>query len=76
MIKKEEDWYFDTVQLIKLHAEKVGISSAFINTQCNLCTMCDYRFFSHRRQQVLRNTLENQMDGFNAGRQITIAQLN
>lgn len=63
MIKKDEHWYFDTVQLIKLQMQKAGISPAFINKNFNFCTICDHRFFSHRRQ------------GVNAGRQITIACL-
>jgi hypothetical protein len=75
MIKKEAQWYFDTVQLIALQMKKAGIAPASINTDFNFCTICDHRFFSHRRQQALANCLENQVGGFNAGRQITIARL-
>lgn len=63
MIKKQGRWYFDTVQLIVLQMQEIGISASAINTNFNLCTMCDHRFFSHRRQAV------------NAGRQITVAKL-
>jgi YfiH family protein len=63
MIKKEAQWYFDTVQLIALQMKKAGIAPASINTDFNFCTICDQRFFSHRRQNL------------NAGRQITIVRL-
>lgn len=63
MLQKGENWYFDTADLITLQMKKAGISPALINTQFNLCTMCNSRFFSHRRQ------------GAQAGRQITIAAL-
>lgn len=63
MTKKEGQWYFDTVQLIVLQMKEIGVSASAINTDFNLCTMCDHRFYSHRRQ------------GSDAGRQITIAKL-
>lgn len=53
MIKKEGQWYFDTVGLIKLQLQEINIPTVAINTQFNLCTMCDLRFYSHRRQQTL-----------------------
>lgn len=75
MIKKEGAWYFDTVGLIKLQLQEIDIPAVAINTQFNLCTMCDLRFFSHRRQQALQSSLEKQVGGFNTGRQITIVKL-
>ena len=75
MIKKDERWHFDTADLIALQMQKAGISSDSIHTQYNLCTMCDQRFFSHRRQQALRSSVESEVGGLNAGRQITIAIL-
>jgi polyphenol oxidase len=63
MREKNAQWYFSVVDLITLQMKKAGISPASINTQFNLCTMCNSRFFSHRRQ------------GAQAGRQITIAAL-
>ena len=75
MIKKGTHWYFDTAQLIALQMQKAGISPASIHTQFNFCTMCDHRFFSHRRQQALRSSLESEVGGASAGRQITIARL-
>lgn len=63
MIKKGNHWYFDTVQLIKLQMKEIGINLQQINTEFNFCTICDTRFFSHRRQ------------GIQSGRQIAIALL-
>ncbi|CAN5117935.1 peptidoglycan editing factor PgeF [soil metagenome] len=63
MMQKEGHWYFDTVQLIALQMHKAEVAPASINLAYNFCTMCDERFFSHRRQHT------------NAGRQITIVRL-
>lgn len=63
MIEKHTRWYFDTAMLIELQLIKMGISDTAIQKDYNFCTMCNERFFSHRRQ------------GLSAGRQITIAKL-
>lgn len=71
---KENLLYFDTVQLIVLQMQKAGISPACINKDFNFCTICDHRFFSHRRQHALRSST-SEVRGAQAGRQITIAIL-
>jgi polyphenol oxidase len=63
LFKKDQSWYFDTAGLIALQMKDAGVAPRSIITQYNLCTMCDQRFFSHRRQAGA------------AGRQITIAAL-
>lgn len=63
MITKYGRWYFDTIKLIELQMKQMGIAEITTDKNFNFCTMCDERFFSHRRQHI------------NAGRQITIARL-
>lgn len=61
--EKDGAWYFDNVRLLSLQAQDLGIPLDQMHLQYNFCTMCDHRFYSHRRQ------------GARAGRQITIAYL-
>lgn len=61
--KKNGAWYFDNVELLSLQAQAMSIPVEAIHMQYNYCTICDHRFYSHRRQ------------GAYAGRQITIAYL-
>lgn len=63
IVHKQGLVYFDTAHLVALQLKEAGIDPASINKDYNFCTICDERFFSHRRQSV------------NAGRQIAIARL-
>lgn len=63
MMQRNGNWYFDMLKLLELQMKNSGIDAKQINTDFNFCTICDKRFFSHRRQAE------------NAGRQITIARL-
>lgn len=63
IVHKQGLVYFDTAHLVALQLNEAGIDPASINRDYNFCTICDERFFSHRRQ------------GVNAGRQITIVRL-
>jgi copper oxidase (laccase) domain-containing protein len=60
---REQKIYFDLPLFNKLQLEKAGILPENINTDYNLCTLCDGRFFSFRKQGAL------------AGRQMTVACL-
>lgn len=60
IVHKHRNLYFDTAQLVALQLNKVGIAPASINKDFNFCTICDERFYSHRRQ------------GQNSGRQISL----
>ena len=55
--------YFDMPGLNILQLQELGISVQAISTAYNFCTICDHRFFSHRRQAE------------NAGRQMTVIVL-
>lgn len=74
-IQKDGHWYFDTALFIVLQMQKAGIAPTSFNTEFNFCTICDHRFYSHRRQQALRSSLKSEVGGLHAGRQITIATL-
>ncbi len=63
MMQRNGSWYFDVLKLLELQMKHRGIDTTQINVDFNFCTMCDARFFSHRRHAE------------NAGRQITIARL-
>jgi YfiH family protein len=60
---REQKVYFDLPLFNKLQLEKAGILPENINLDYNLCTLCDDRFFSYRKQGAL------------AGRQMTVACL-
>lgn len=55
--------YLDVPQLNALQLQEAGIQKSAISHEYNLCTICDHRFYSYRRQ------------GEAAGRQISIISL-
>jgi len=55
--------FFNLPRYVSIMLEQAGVKARNINTTYNFCTMCDHRFFSHRRQ------------GAKAGRQMTVATL-
>ncbi len=63
LFSRDNKWYLDVPLLNSLQLQKLGIPASAIDTSYNFCTMCDDRFFSHRRQ------------GENAGRQMTVIAL-
>lgn len=60
---RDQKLYFDLPLFNKLQLEKAGILPENINLDYNVCTLCDNRFFSYRKQ------------GAQAGRQMTVACL-
>lgn len=64
MRMQNADLFFDLPQFNELQLIKAGVQPAAINRDYNLCTACDHRFFSYRRQVQA------------AGRQMTVIGLN
>lgn len=63
-LRREKDCsYFDVPLFNRLQLEDAGVLAEVIDESYLLCTMCNHRFFSHRRQ------------GQKAGRQMTVAVL-
>lgn len=60
---RQNNLYFDLPAFNILQLQELGVSEHAIWSKSNFCTICDVRFFSHRRQ------------GDAAGRQITLASL-
>lgn len=58
--RREGQLYFDLPQFNRLQLDAAGVRPDAISTAYNLCTICDHRFFSHRREKE------------RAGRQVTI----
>lgn len=63
-IERDDKLFFNVPLFNQLQLEAAGIKREFINSEYNVCTLCDSSFYSHRR------------DGQNAGRQMTVVCLN
>jgi hypothetical protein len=62
LFHQDKAWHFDVPGYNALLLQDLGITTP-VNTDYHFCTMCDTRFFSHRRQAA------------QAGRQMTVAAL-
>ena len=62
-IRYNNQLYFDLPLFNVLQLQEIGVPEGAISIAHNLCTICDHRFFSYRRQ------------GQGAGRQMTIISL-
>ncbi len=61
--KHNGDLFFDLPGFNRLQLEDIGITKKAFEFEYNICTICDHRFFSYRRQ------------GEQAGRQMTVVCL-
>ena len=63
LISRNNSLYFDLPRLNQIQLEAAGVKTEFLFWQNNLCTICDTKFFSYRRQKE------------DAGRQMTVVTL-
>lgn len=73
IMEREGRVYFDLPGFNKIQLIDSGINPESINEIYNICTICDYRFFSHRRQPAPPRS--NEGGEQKAGRQMTIIAL-